>query len=789
MTGHVDHGRSIFNNMKRKKSIQNKIIALLLSSVLTALFISSTLALLNINSMKKSFDNQSEKFEQSTTSYVEDEMIEKTCNQLLILSDSNAAAIDKRFENINRNVDGIVNLAEHIYCNPNIYPDREVDLPQKNNRNLSTQLLWSKSISDNTTDSLTGPLYTVKISNLANIQDLLYETIYTEEILKLANIQDLLYEINYSNDMISSVYIATESGWMIQADYISKNKYSGKKILPDNYEASERPWFINAKNSKPGEIVHTEVFQDIHSKSDCIVCSKAVYKGNVFVGVVGVGSYLDEIYQEVDKTKAVLKNNYSNTGYAFLVDENGKIVVSGATSGETAVIGETNPDLKRSGNSDLRTLAESMQKKESKCTKIKINDKEVFIAYAPLDTLGWSFATVVDAEEILMPANESKERINTLNSDFNKSVGDSQQVIIIEFIIVTIVLFIVFGFLSIKLGKRISEPVQKLTAEVVGTNGKNLDGLIEFDTNDELEDLANAFNNMRLQIKEYIENIKIITKEKERIHTELLVATNIQNDMLPDSSSMLNSSEEFSIYAVAYPAKEVGGDFYDFFFIDQDHLAFIVADVSGKSVPAGLFMVMAKTLIENQLMLGKNPAETFEDVNSALCRNNRNGMFLTAWLGFLELSTGKLDYVNAGHNCPLLYEAESNTYSWLTGVSGFVLAGMEDMTYEQKHMVLKKGDKIFVYSDGVPEANDIKGDMYGNAALELFFSRNSSLNPDSFCGQLKTSLEQFQGEAEQFDDITMLFLEYNGAKNERMVRCSKPRYTGKNTNLTKKIEP
>lgn len=738
MTGHVDHGRSIFNNMKRKKSIQNKIIALLLSSVLTALFISSTLALLNINSMKKSFDNQSEEFEQSTTNYVEDEMIDKTCKQLLILSDSNAAAIDKRFENINRDVDGIVNLAEHIYANPALYKARKVDLPQRNNYNLSTQLLWSKSINDNTT--------------------------YTEEISKLANIQDLLYEINYSNDMISSVYIATESGWMIQADYISNNKYSGEKILPDNYEASERPWFINAKNSERGEIVHTEVFQDIHSKSDCIVCSKAVYKGNVFVGVVGVGSYLDEIYQEVDKTKAVLEKNYSNTGYAFLVDENGKIVVSGATSGETAVIGETNPDLKRSSNSDLRTLSESMQKKESKCTKIKINDKEVFIAYAPLDTLGWSFATVVDAEEILTPANESKEMINTLNSNFNKSVGDSQQVIIIEFIIVTMVLFIVFGFLSIKLGKRISEPVQKLTAEVVGTNGKNLDGLIEFDTNDELEDLANAFNNMRLQIKEYIENIKIITKEKERIHTELLVATNIQNDMLPDSSSMLNSSEEFSIYAVAYPAKEVGGDFYDFFFIDQDHLAFIVADVSGKSVPAGLFMVMAKTLIENQLMLGKNPAETFEDVNSALCRNNHNGMFLTAWLGFLELSTGKLDYVNAGHNCPLLYEAESNTYSWLTGVSGFVLAGMEDMIYEQKHMVLKKGDKIFVYSDGVPEANDIKGDMYGNAALELFFSRNSSLNPDSFCGQLKTSLEQFQGEAEQFDDITMLFLEYNGGK-------------------------
>ena len=757
MTGHVDHGRSIFNNMKRKKSIQHQIIALLLSSVLTALFISSTLALLNINSMKKSFDNQSGEFEQSTTSYVEDEMIDKTCKQLLILSDRNAAAIDKRFENINRDVDGIVNLAEHIYANPALYKARKVDLPQRNNYNLSTQLLWSKSINDNTT-------YTEEISKLANIQDWVYETLYTEEISKLANIQDLLYEINYSNDMISSVYIATESGWMIQADYISNNKYSGEKILPDNYEASERPWFINAKNSERGEIVHTEVFQDIHSKSDCIVCSKAVYKGNVFVGVVGVGSYLDEIYQEVDKTKAVLKKNNSNTGYAFLVDENGKIVVSGATSGETAVIGETNPDLKRSSNSDLRTLAESMQKKESKCTKIKINDKEVFIAYAPLDTLGWSFATVVDAEEILTPANESKEMINTLNSNFNKSVGDSQQVIIIEFIIVTIVLFIVFGFLSIKLGKRISEPVQKLTAEVVGTNGKNLDGLIEFDTNDELEDLANAFNNMRLQIKEYIENIKIITKEKERIHTELLVATNIQNDMLPDSSSMLNSSEEFSIYAVAYPAKEVGGDFYDFFFIDQDHLAFIVADVSGKSVPAGLFMVMAKTLIENQLMLGKNPAETFEDVNSALCRNNRNGMFLTAWLGFLELSTGKLDYVNAGHNCPLLYEAESNTYSWLTGVSGFVLAGMEDMTYEQKHMVLKKGDKIFVYSDGVPEANDIKGDMYGNAALELFFSRNSSLNPDSFCGQLKTSLEQFQGEAEQFDDITMLFLEYNGGK-------------------------
>lgn len=731
--------------LKKRKSIRKKITILLLLSVSSALFLTSLLAIMNLRAVKAVFGEQSQELGNQAAVDAELAMENMAGEHLLNTSVEKAAFIEEKLNVIFADVNGIVQTAERIYDMPEEYPDREVRLPEAGSSKLAAQLLWSKRLVRTNANVLLLPEPTPKEQ---------------EELTKLANIQDLLVQYNANNDMISSVYIATKTGWMIQADYIAYSKYSEGKALPDYYEANERQWYIRAMDSKPGDVIYSDVIADVHEGSDCIVCAGVVYCNGEAVAVVGIGSYLDVIYDEV------LATTIGDSGYAFLVNEKGKIVASGAKKGETSVSSKNLADLRNSSNTQLAEAAKNMVAGESNLVRMKLENREVYLAYAPLENLGWSFVTVMDRDEVVAPAIDSHNMILDLTNHVSSQVDVSIKQTLISFVVLALFLFILVGTLAVRFGSKISEPIQKLTKEVSLTDGGNLDGTIVLKTGDEVEELAIAFNRMRLQIKTYISHLKQVTAEKERIHTELSVATKIQEDMLPDSDSMLCSNEAFSIYAVTYPAKEVGGDFYDFFMIDKNHLVFLVADVSGKGVPAALFMVMAKSLIENQLMLGKSPAETFESVNSALCRNNRNGMFLTAWMGLLELSSGNLEYVNAGHNCPLWYNAESKEYTWLTEVSGFVLAGMDNMTYEQKHMKLGKGDKIFVYSDGVPEANDETERMFGNEALEDFLSKRTELSPNQLCDQLKNTLDCFQGKAEQFDDITMLLLEYNSDKRE-----------------------
>ena len=273
--------------------------------------------------------------------------------------------------------------------------------------------------------------------------------------------------------------------------------------------------------------------------------------------------------------------------------------------------------------------------------------------------------------------------------------------------------------------------------------------------------LAAAFKKMMEDVEYYIGDITRITAEKEKIRTELQVASRMQSDMLPDSHELLSGRGEFTLRAEMTPAREVGGDFYDFFLLDEDHIAFLVADVSGKGVPAALFMVVAKTLLQNRTRNAASPAQAFTDTNEDLCRDNKNGMFVTAWMGLLTISSGKLIFVNAGHTRPLL-RAEGS-YSYVEERSGFVLAGMEDITYQQEELYLKPGDALFLYTDGVTEATDAHNRLYGEERLLTVLNKQPNLAAEETLSAVREDIRVFQGEAEQFDDITMLAFHYNGA--------------------------
>jgi len=273
--------------------------------------------------------------------------------------------------------------------------------------------------------------------------------------------------------------------------------------------------------------------------------------------------------------------------------------------------------------------------------------------------------------------------------------------------------------------------------------------------------LAGAFRTMVLDLETYIDNLTKVTAEKERIGAELSVAAKIQASMLPSVFPPFPIRKEFDIYASMFPAKEVGGDFYDFFFIDENKLAVVIADVSDKGVPAALFMVIAKTLIKNNAQLGKTPKEVFEAVNNILCENNEAGMFVTAFLGYLDIPSGRFTYANAGHNPPFIKKS-GGLYEKLPVKSGFVLAGMEAISYTQQETALNPGDELFLYTDGVTEAINLSLDLFGEARLFEVIGNNPNLSLHDFDVAIKNEIEKFADGAEQADDITMLALRYRG---------------------------
>ena len=244
---------------------------------------------------------------------------------------------------------------------------------------------------------------------------------------------------------------------------------------------------------------------------------------------------------------------------------------------------------------------------------------------------------------------------------------------------------------------------------------------------------------------------------RQRIETELNVATQIQADMLPRIFPAFPERPEFDIYAGMNPAKEVGGDFYDFFLLDDDHLVLVIADVSGKGVPAALFMVIAKTLLKNAAQTGQTPGQVLKQVNEQLCENNEAEMFVTAWMGIYEISTGHLLAANAGHEYPAI-RREDGQFELYKDRHNFVLAAMKDTRYREYELDLGKGDTLFIYTDGVTEATNEENVLYGTQRMLDTLILTPGASTQSLLRAVKSDIDRFVGEAPQFDDITMLCL-------------------------------
>ena len=284
-------------------------------------------------------------------------------------------------------------------------------------------------------------------------------------------------------------------------------------------------------------------------------------------------------------------------------------------------------------------------------------------------------------------------------------------------------------------------------------------------TGDEVEHLNRVMAQMEKDLSVYMEDLTRVTKKEERVRTELDMASKIQKGALPDIFPAFPDRQEFDLYASMEPAKEIGGDFYDFFLIDDDHLCLVIADVSGKGVPAALFMMASKIILADNAIMGKSPSEILYDVNNAICKNNKLEMFVTVWVGILEISTGKLSAANAGHEYPALKRGDGG-FSVFKDRHGFVLGGMEGMKYKEYEIQLSPGDKLFVYTDGVPEANDPDGNMFDAKRMIDALNEEPTASSEQILVDVRGAISRFVREAEQFDDLTMRCLEYKVANED-----------------------
>ena len=321
-----------------------------------------------------------------------------------------------------------------------------------------------------------------------------------------------------------------------------------------------------------------------------------------------------------------------------------------------------------------------------------------------------------------------------------------------------IVFIALFVFIYVLIKRVIINNLRKVNDTLAQITGGDLNVTVDVRTNEEFASLSDDINSTVTTLKRYI------AEAAARIDKELEYAKQIQLSALPTN---FPTSEEYNVYAQMIAAKEVGGDFYDFYKLNADTVAFLVADVSGKGIPAAMFMMTAKTIIKDLAESGMAVNDIFTKANAKLCENNESGMFVTAWMGILDIPSGKLQFANAGHNPPLLKKANGN-FEYLKTRAGFVLAGLDGVKYRAGEIMLSKGDRLFLYTDGVTEATDVENKLYGEDRLLEFMNKNLSLGATKLLPKLKKSIDKFVGEAPQFDDITMLIFDYKFKKGEQM---------------------
>ncbi|MDD2336926.1 MAG: SpoIIE family protein phosphatase [Geobacteraceae bacterium] len=442
-------------------------------------------------------------------------------------------------------------------------------------------------------------------------------------------------------------------------------------------------------------------------------------------------------------TEMVASIKVLKSGYAFLISRNGTFVThpdKGMIMNETIFSlaeARNDPKLRELGRKMIRGGTDFIPYTDIKGRKCRLY-------YAPIPSVGWTLAVVFPETELL-----AQVKALSLTGAVMGLAG-----------ILLLTIAVIF------IARSITTPLQALAGATAAIAKGDFEvELPQIRSHDEVGALTNAFQVMKVSLKDYIRKLTETTAAKERIESELSIAHDIQMGLLPKTFPPLPDRREFDLFALMEPAKEVGGDFYDFFLVDDTHLCFVIADVSGKGVPAALFMAMSMTLIKATARERISPDEILSRVNNELSRENDSCMFVTTFCGVLDTETGELSYANGGHNLPLHIKRRGGI-SWLPKSGGLVVGAMEGITYRCEQLLLEPGDSLFLYTDGVTEAMNTREEIFSDERLERNLSAVQGRDLRENVERIMASIRAFCGEAPQSDDITIMMIHYKGKQRK-----------------------
>ena len=721
-TKHLD-GR--YNGLKIGKKLIISMLALTLGTMMLV-YIGLYAIISNLRTnMQTLYENIRTSAEQT----IEEGLYAQDSNSLGVLADMQIEVTDSRLRIVSDAVSQSAEFAEKLYASPAKYANSAyapVHL-SKAPDTVSARYMFSAGVEE--TDELNA------------------------ELKLISNLEEIFAPVmKYNRRFLDNLYVGTASGIFYQ--------YTDNNVFRENYVVTQRHWYLNSTAS-PDEVMWKETEIDSYGRP-CITASMAVKdsEGNV-VAVVAADVNFEQMMSNV------IGSGLGETGTTFILGATKDLVAYSSFMDDV----EAHDGLYNKFE-DHFADPEDVKKKIDDCAfgkgeafHAELDGKEIYMTAREIPSTGWLLCTAINAEEITEPIGKVTAKSDQLFADARAEMAAEFRALIIHAMVAIIAIALLVCVIESFISRTISKPIIKLTDTVKNTGEGDFDKKSDIDTRDEIGDLARCFNKMQDNLKLYTENLKTVTAEKERIGAELNVATQIQADMLPRIFPAFPQNKEFDLYASMTPAKEVGGDFYDFFLLDDDHLALVIADVSGKGVPAALFMVISKTLIKNRAMQGGTPAQILADVNNQLCEGNDSDMFVTCWLGILDLNTGVMTAASAGHEFPAICGPDRK-FELLHDKHGFVLAGMEGARYRDYEIKLAKGGSIFVYTDGVPEATNSSGEMFGADRMLESLNRRADEKPDVFIQEVGSAALAFTGEAPQFDDITMVALTWNGKDSE-----------------------
>ncbi|MCL2062962.1 MAG: SpoIIE family protein phosphatase [Candidatus Cloacimonetes bacterium] len=724
-------------DISQKTSLKRKISSLLMVLSLTTLVMSGIITLIGVIYLRMNTASIKKDLGYSVALDSQQALESLALEKLSILINTRVGLCDSVLMAIQEKVFLIAYKAGEIINNPERFlPVVPLPADERNHGIVASQFLRPENV----------PLSAVRAE--ANL---------------MGNIQDLLEGISIGSSYAKTGYIGMESGMFIITD--TGSGYRANK----SFDPRVRPWYILGKESdKP---VWTDVYLDAFDRGELISCAMPFFdrNGNV-VGVAAINMYFETLVDLVKNTKS------GETGFALMLNENGDIIIS--ENGDDAVV---------QGLTEKRTefseLFNDIMEGKNGIQRIALDGREFFFGYSALEALPWHLVTVIDVMEIISPALNIRNNIIRRTDESLLRYDIVMFSIVALFLILFTIVLLVARYVSKIFAKTISEPIMNLTDAASKIAEGNFSVNIDIKTGDEIEVLGASVNKMTDDLHKHLEHKLSLMIENHRISAELDVANKIQLSMLPCIFPAFPDRDEIDIFAMMKPAKEVGGDFYDFFFIDDNTLAIVIADVSEKGVPSALVMVIAKTLIKSKAQAGLSPKEVFESVNNILNENNDAAMFVTAFLGYLDLRTGVFKYVNAGHNPSVLVSkqkieqekdnSENNPiekqidednlhYEWLMAKPDFVLGGFRDILYTQKEIIFEPGNMLFLYTDGITEAINKNNEMFEEEKLLEALKRFSRLNAKDLTESIRKEIEDFSVGVEQSDDITLLVLKYKG---------------------------